>query len=124
MNLSYVIVGPVVTEKSMKTVDSIGAHSLYVHSDATKDDVKSALKKFYGVHVSGVTITKLPTKTRVRGRHGPQIKRKTRKKAIVRLQKNESLDLLKLAPLPKQKKVVKNSPEASADEKSKTSVKK
>lgn len=122
MNLSHVIVGPVVTEKSMHTVDSIGAHSLYVHEDASKGDVRSALKKFYGVDVSGITVSKLPTKTRVRGKHGPQIKRKKRKKAIVRLKKNQSLDLLKLVSAQKAKKTTKATPEKASPEATKTSV--
>jgi large subunit ribosomal protein L23 len=104
MNISHVILGPVISEKSMKTFEEKGQHFLYVHADATKADIKSAIKNFFDVNVRKVQIIKLPTKTRVRGKHGPQIKRKRRKKAILSLRGGESFDLLKLAP---QKKVSK-----------------
>ncbi len=120
MNLSHVILGPVVTEKSMNVVDKTGQHTIYIHADATKDDVKSAVKKFFGAKVSGVQIIKLPIKIRVRGKHGPQIKRKVRKKAVVRLAEGQTLDLLKPASAPKKSKK-KSSPK---EEKIETSVKK
>ncbi len=107
MNLSYVILGPVVTEKSMHTVDKTGQHTVYIHADATKIDVKSAIKKFFGAGVSSVQIIKLPIKIRVRGKNGPQIKRKVRKKAIIRLNEGHTLDLLKLASEPKEKSTKK-----------------
>ncbi len=128
MNLSHVIIGPVVTEKSMNIVDKIGHHTLYVHANSTKSDIKSAILLYFGAQVSSVRIVKLPTKTRVRGKQGPQIKRKKRKKAIISLKTGETLDLLKLTTPPKKPKkaVKKSSPEPSSPSEKKapkTSVK-
>jgi len=58
--------------------------------------------KFFGVKVADVKIIPTPTKTRVRGAHGPQLKRKTKKKAILCLAAGETFDILKLASAPKK----------------------
>lgn len=103
MNLSYVIKGPVITEKSMKLSEH-NQYVLRVHDDATKDEIKSAVKKFFGVDASDVKIIHLPKKIRVRSAHGPQTKRKPRKKAIICLPEGTSFDILKFAPVAKAPK--------------------
>lgn len=95
MNTAYTILGPVVTEKAMMLAEH-GKYVLFIHSDASKEDVKRAVKEFYGAEVTGVQIIKMPSKMRMRGRMGPQIKRKPRKKAIITLKDGASLDLLKV----------------------------
>lgn len=117
MNMSHVILGPAVTEKALHLSEKKNQHVLFVHSDATKLDVSRAIQTFFGVKTKEVRIVKMPKKIRVRGKFGPQVKRKERKKAIVRLAEGESLDLLKLAPEPTAKKVKtseKKTPEASS----------
>jgi len=95
MNLSQVIIGPVVTEKAMKLASDQNYHTIFVHPQATKLYIKTTLKKYYDVDVAAVKIIKMPSKTRVRGTRGPQIKRKPRVKALVKL-KTGTLDLLKI----------------------------
>lgn len=116
MNASHVILGPVVTEKSVQIAEKNNQHTLYIHADATKDDVKNALKKFFDVEVSDVKIVKLHHKIRMRSKHGPQVKRKQRKKAIVCLKEGTSFDLLKLAPAPKAPKAAKKKAAPKAEE--------
>jgi len=94
MNLSQVILGAVVTEKSMKEAGEKGYHTVIVHADASKTDIKAAFTKMYHVDICKVRIIKSPSKTRVRAKHGPQIKRKPRKKALVKVRAGGSLDLL------------------------------
>lgn len=106
MNISQVLLGPAVTEKSVNLAEN-NQHVLHVHSDASKTDIKNAIKKFYDIDVQEVKIIKMPTKSRVRGRFGPQIKRKAKKKAIVCLKSGVSFDLLKLAEPPKGKQTTK-----------------
>ncbi len=96
MNLTQVITGPVVTEKAMRHSEN-NQVVLHIHSDATKTDVKSALKKYFSVEADGVRIVYMPVKIRVRGKHGPQAKRKPKKKAIISLKKGQSFDILKMA---------------------------
>lgn len=105
MNLSQVILGPVVTEKTVKLAEN-DQHAVVVHSDATKTEIKSAIFKFYGLEPQSVNIIKTPEKMRVRGRRGAQVKRKTRKKAILTFTKGTTFDLLKLSDSGADKKAV------------------
>ena len=106
MNLSQVISSPVVTEKAMRHSEN-NQVVLTVHPDATKDEIKSALHKFFGVEATSVRVSTLPEKIRMRGRHGPQPKRKPKKKAIISLKKGQSFDILKMAGAPKKKAAAK-----------------
>ncbi len=94
MNLTSVILGPVVTEKAMALAEK-NQHVLFITKGATKDDVKSAVKKFFGVSATSVNIIKMPEKIRVRGARGATPKRKPRVKAIITLSVGQSFDPLK-----------------------------
>lgn len=115
MNASHVILGPVITEKAVQIAEKNNQHTLYIHTDATKDDVKNALKKFFGVEADSIKIVKLHHKIRVRSKYGPQVKRKQRKKAIVCLKEGKSFDLLKLAPAPKAPKASQKNAKTAKD---------
>jgi large subunit ribosomal protein L23 len=93
MHLSSVIIGPVVTEKAerMKTQ---GVHVLRVDQQATKIDVKNALRKFYDVDVASVNVLRVRPKTRAVGQGKVLEKRHRSKRMIVRLsKKSKALDL-------------------------------
>ncbi len=113
MNLAQVIEGPIVTEKAMRHSEN-NQVVLRVHSDATKSEIKSAVEKYFGVEATGIKIIQTPLKIRVRGRHGPQPKRKPRKKAIVCLKAGQSFDILKMGSAPK-KKTTKKAPEKTPE---------
>jgi len=98
MDLSRVIVGPVVTEKAerLKAGSGSGAHTytLRVSPDATKVDVRNALEMFYDVEVSSVRIIKTQAKTRDLGAGRSMEKRHAFKKALVTLgKKSKPLDI-------------------------------
>lgn len=93
MDLSRVILGPIVTEKAERQKAEARTHTLRVAKRATKIDVKSALKKFYDVDVTNVRVVRVPSKHRaVRG--GVMEKRHPYKKVLVTLgAKSKALDL-------------------------------
>ncbi len=92
MDLSRVIIGPVVTEKA-EGLKGQRTYMFKVVQDATKIDVKSALLKFYDAHAQSVRIIRVVPKFRdFRG--GVMQKRHPFKKVIVTLApKSKSLDI-------------------------------
>ena len=78
-----VILSPVITEKSMKAMAD-KKYTFYVHTDATKTQVKEAVEKmFEGTKVAKVNTMNLEGKNRRRGMTIGKTAKK--KKAIVQL---------------------------------------
>lgn len=94
MNLSSVIIRPIVTEKATQ-VSKEGTYCFYVHKDATKIDVKNAVRILYGVPATKVNILYRPKKTRLIGRGQFSEKRHAMKKAIVTLKGRKTIDIYK-----------------------------
>lgn len=95
MDISRIILGPVVTEKAerLKTGRS---YTLRVQNGATKIDVKAALKKFYSVDVASIRVMRTTTKTRNLGAGRVMTKRHPTKRMIVTLtEKSSALDFSK-----------------------------
>jgi len=84
-----VIVHPIVTEK---TVATDGKVTFKVDSNASKDDVKKAVKEFYGVEVAGVNAMNMPEKKRMVARGRLVRKRAPFKKVVVTLKEGEKID--------------------------------
>lgn len=103
MNISQVIVKPVLTEKSVQ--GELGnKYTFIVHEDATKVDVKLAIKQLFGATVDKVNIKKGLPKFRIgRGRR-PMQKRATTRQAIITLKAGEKLDLTKVTDQAEPKK--------------------
>lgn len=78
-----VILAPVITEKSMNAMTD-KKYTFYVHTDATKTQVKEAVEKMFdGAKVKSVNTMNLEGKTRRRGATSGKTSKK--KKAIVQL---------------------------------------
>lgn len=93
MELTQVILGPVVTEKS-EQLKSANTHVIRVNPKATKVDVKNALKKFYGVDVASVRVLRTGPKYRMMRNGDFMMKRHRTKRVMVTLAKqSKSLDL-------------------------------
>ena len=95
MDLSRVIVGPVVTEKAerLKAADR-HIYTVTVAPSATKIDVKSAMRMYYNVDVAQVRIVKVQPKTRLFGAGSTMEKRHPSKRALITLTKDSKpLDL-------------------------------
>lgn len=96
MDLSRVIIGPVVTEKAerLKANEHVHVYTLHVAPTATKIDIKNSLKAFYDVDVTKVRIIKTQAKTRDLGGGKKMEKRHSFKKALVTLApKSKALDI-------------------------------
>lgn len=93
MNIGFVIKGICVSEKSLNASEKLNKHILVINKEATKIDVKNALKFFYNVDRCDVNITKSRKKFRVRTKHGKQVKKLDSKRAIVTMKDGQSLDL-------------------------------
>ncbi len=96
MDLSRVIIGPIVTEKAerQKVVETGHVYALKVAPKSTKIDVRNAIERLYGVQVSKVRIVKIQPKTRILSAHASMEKRHAGKKALVTLKKgSKALDL-------------------------------
>lgn len=78
-----VLMGPVITEKSVRFQEN-GVYSFWVRSDATKVDVKRAFSVLYGRKVLSVQSSVLPKKERVAGKGKAITKRQEKKKVYVR----------------------------------------
>lgn len=94
MELSRVIVGPVVTEKAERLKGVNRTYTIRVAPNATKVDVISALKKYYDVEATSVRTMRTPRKKRLIGRGREMIKRPSMKKVMVTIsQKSKPLDI-------------------------------
>lgn len=96
MDLTRIIIGPVVTEKAerLKATEGSQTYTIRIAPSATKIDVKNALKMFYDVDVSTVRIVKTQPKTRDLGAGRTMEKRHAHKRALVRLTpKSKPLDI-------------------------------
>jgi large subunit ribosomal protein L23 len=96
MELSRVIIGPVVTEKAerLKAGDKTHVYTLWVSPDCTKIEVRKALERFYDVSVSSVRAMRTQAKTRALGAGKMMEKRHAGKKVLVTLTpKSKALDL-------------------------------
>jgi large subunit ribosomal protein L23 len=94
MDLSRVIVGPIETEKSERMKASDRTYTIKIAPNATKIDVKSALRKYYDVEATSVRVMRTTSKTRTVGRGKTMRKRKPFKKAMVTISaKSKPLDV-------------------------------
>lgn len=95
MDLSRIILGPIVTEKAERQ-KAARSYTLSVHNAATKVDVKTALTKFYQVEVASIRVMRTPTKSRKLGAGKVMTKRHPSKRMMVTLtDKSSALDFSK-----------------------------
>ncbi len=93
MHLSSVIIGPVITEKAER-LKKAQTYVIRVKPEATKIDVKNALRRYYDVEVASVRVLRTVPKTRIVGQGTVMEKRHRQKRMIVRLtKKSKALDL-------------------------------
>lgn len=95
MDLSLLILGPIVTEKTER-LKMARTYTIKVRNEATKVDVKNALTKFYGVSVASVRVLRTTTKRRATGAGKFMTKRHPSKRMLVTLtEKSSALDFSK-----------------------------
>lgn len=91
-----------VTEKGSMQ-QAIGQYTFEVNRNATKIDIKNAVKALYGAEVDKVRIMISPKKTRLVGRGRLWTKRPLTKKAIVTLKGKKTIDPNKIESKSKPK---------------------
>lgn len=95
MNISQVIRKPVLTEKTVRG-EAAGKYTFEVDSEATKVDIKIALRQLYGVSVEKVNIIKGLPKFKLGKTRQAMQKRAPTRKAVITLKTGEKLDITKL----------------------------
>lgn len=88
-----IIIRVLTTEKTAKDV-AFGKQTFIVETSASRDDVKKAIEKIFGVEVERVNTSQYEGKSK--RYHGKSGKRKSVKKAIVSVKKGQIIDLSKL----------------------------
>jgi large subunit ribosomal protein L23 len=102
MKTHQVIIEPVTTEKSTMLSDK-GKYVFRVMKNATKVDIKKAIKAIYDADVDKVSITYVRPKTRLMRGRNLMVKRNPFKKATVTIKGGKSIDITKFRE-PKNKK--------------------
>ena len=86
-----VVKRPLITEKAERGRETDQQYAFEVHREATKIQVKSAVEKLFGVHVTLVRTSISRGKNKRVGRHSGR--RPNWKKAIVTLREGETISL-------------------------------
>lgn len=92
MAVSGVILQPVVSEKSFTKADN-GVYTFRVDSDANKKQVKDEVEKRFKVTVEEVNTLKSPGKRVHDWRKGISGRRKSYKKAVVKVKAGDTIDI-------------------------------
>jgi len=92
MQLSKVIKKPIITEKSMKLLES-NKYTFEVNLKATKNAVANEVKKLFGVDSLAVKTTIIPGKKKRIAKTFRFKKTPMKKKAIVTIKEGQSIDL-------------------------------
>ena len=86
-----VIVGPVLTEKSMNLTQQQNKVIVKVNAKSSKEEIKDAFEAIFGVKVAKVNVINVRPRAKRLGRFEGQVS--GYKKAIVKLAEGQSLDL-------------------------------
>ncbi len=95
MDLSRVILGPVVTEKAerLKADATHRTYTLRVVPEATKIDVTNAIKRFYDLEVESVRVLHTRPKVRQIGKGTMEKRHRTKKVMVTLVSGSKPLDL-------------------------------
>ena len=86
-----IIRGPVISSKAYQLNQKLKKLMVYIHEQATKQEVKEALEKLFNVKVEKVNTVRSGSKSRRVGHR--LIVRPAKRKAVITLAKGYSLDL-------------------------------
>ncbi len=95
MDLTKVLISPVITEKSTNA-QADRKYGFMVHLNSNKVEIRSAVEKAYSVKVKSVNVIPVLKKVRLAGRGREITKRHNGKKAIVTLAPKQSIDFNKI----------------------------
>ncbi len=93
LGLENVLVKPLLTEKTSKETESFNRYAFVVNVKSNKNQIKSAVEKYFDVKVVSVRTSVLPGKTKRAGRGHK--KSQSSKKAYVQLQDGQKIEFFK-----------------------------
>ena len=91
MRLYKILQKPIVTEKTANMGLGKPRYAFEVSPDATKIDIKVAIRELYGVEVADVNILNTREKFKYGKKRGMQIRKRTAKKAYITLKDSKSM---------------------------------
>lgn len=95
MNLSEVLIKPILTEKANSQQEKLRRYAFKVARKANKLEIKKAIESFYNVSVVGVNTSVVPGKNKSRFTKAGVVngRKPAYKKAYVTVAEGESIDL-------------------------------
>lgn len=93
MGLENVLIKPLLTEKTSKETETFNRYAFMVNAKSNKNQIKSAVEKYFDVRVVSVRTSVLPGKTKRAGRGHK--KSSSQKKAYVQLQDGQKIEFFK-----------------------------
>jgi large subunit ribosomal protein L23 len=93
IGLENVLVKPLLTEKTSSETEKYNRYAFVVNVKANKNQIKSAVEKYFDVKVLNVSTSVLPGKTKRAGRGFK--KTPSSKKAYVQLQEGQKIEFFK-----------------------------
>jgi large subunit ribosomal protein L23 len=93
LGLENVLVKPLLTEKTSKETENYNRYAFVVNVKANKEQIRSAVEKYFDVKVLNVRTSVLPGKTKRSGRGFK--KTQSSKKAYVQLQDGQKIEFFK-----------------------------
>ncbi|PWU23119.1 50S ribosomal protein L23 [Candidatus Cerribacteria bacterium 'Amazon FNV 2010 28 9'] len=90
---AFILKKPVVTEKSYRLQMTSNEYTFEVERAATKGQIKEAVETMFNVKVLSVHTVTVAGKNKRTGRKRTTVRRPDRKKAIVRLAKDQKIEL-------------------------------
>ncbi len=93
LGLENVLIKPLLTEKTSKETESFNRYAFVVNIKANKDQIKSAVEKYFNVKVINVRTSVLPGKIKRAGKGFK--KTSSSKKAYVQLQDGQKIEFFK-----------------------------
>jgi large subunit ribosomal protein L23 len=93
MSSAWVIIKPVLTEKTLK-LQSQGVWTFFVHKKATKNQINNAVKELFAVNPIKVRIIRVKPKTKMIWKHRRKVVLSEKKKALVSLKSGEKIKQL------------------------------
>ncbi len=95
MNLSEVLVKPILTEKANAQQEKMRRYAFRVNRKANKLEIKKAVEGFYGVTVTDVNTAVVPAKHKTRSTKAGMVqgRKPAYKKALVTIAEGDTIDL-------------------------------
>lgn len=89
----YIVIKPVITEKSLRLANVDNTYTFEVQTTANKDQVREAVEKLFSVDVADIRTVVNQKESKRTGKKRMTVTSGKTKKALVTLKKGQSIDL-------------------------------